>query len=300
MPALDHIETFLEVARQHSFARAAHNLGITGPAASKQVMALEADLGVKLLHRTTRLVTLTDEGALYFDRATLALDELREAAAQLQDMKLTPKGALRITAPASFGHAYLLPALTGFAQKYPDIRMDVSMDDRMVDVVAEGYDMAIRIGVPQDSTLITRHLGDSPLSLVASPAYIKARGTPKTAADLKDHAFIGYANAGGALEWKYKDPAGKTATFKGNCVFRANTAEMMLAAALAGIGIALLPHFSCAADIKAGRLVQILPRYQTVPKRTITALMPPTRYRTAKVKLLVDWLAKACKSLPCP
>lgn len=298
MDTLGRIDIFLEVARQRSFAKAARQLGMTGPAASKQVMALEDELGVKLLHRTTRLVTLTDEGTVYFERARVAVDELKEAAADIQDLRTTPRGPLRVNAPLSFGQTYLLPTLSGFARQYPDIRMDVSLEDRKVDVIAEGFDMVIRIGVLGDSSLVARPLGDCPLYLAAAPEYLRQHGMPRTHAELKNHRFINYALLGGVNEWRYRGPSGKTGSMKMEGAFRANTAEMMLQAALDGIGIALLPGFSCSTYIKAGKLERVLPGYDTHPPLQISAVMPPNRYRSAKVRLLADWIVQACKTIP--
>lgn len=298
MPGTDRIEIFLEVANQQSFAGAAKTLGITGPAASKQVMALEDELGVKLLHRTTRMVSLTDEGAVYYERARHAMEELKEAAEQVGDMKSSPKGLLKINAPISFGQAHLLPVLSGFARKYPDVTMEVSFDDRMVDVVADGYDMVIRIGVLNDSSLAVKQLGPCPILVVASAAYLKEHGTPKTPADLKNHRLITYSHQGSSTEWKYKDRHGKTGSVRVGGAFRANNAAMMLQAALDGIGIAILPAFVCATDIKAGQLVQLLKGYDTWPERHITALMPPSRHRAQKVKLLLEWITQACRAMP--
>lgn len=298
MQTLGRIEIFLEVAKRQSFAQAAKALGITGPAASKQVMALEAELGVKLLRRTTRMVTLTDEGAAYYERARLAVEELKDAAEQLNDMSASPKGVLRIGVPLSFGEAHLLPILSGFAKKYPDLHLDVAMDDRTVDVIADGFDLVIRIGALQDSTLVARPLANCPILPVASPAYLKAHGTPKTPADLKNHRLIVYSNQGGMGEWRYRDPQGKTGIHRSEGVFRSNNASMMLQAALDGVGIAILPYFSFAMQVKAKQLVQVLPGHETYPVRSITALMPPNRYRATKVKLLLDWLVRACKAMP--
>lgn len=298
MPSIDRIEIFLEVASQQSFAKAAKTLGMTGPAASKQVMALEDDLGVKLLHRTTRMVTLTDEGAVYYERARQAMEELKDAAEQLCDMKTSPKGTLKINAPISFGQAHLLPILSGFAKKYPDVVMEVSLDDRMVDVIADGYDMVIRVGVLSDSSLAAKHMAACPILVVASPEYLKTHGTPKTPGELKTHRMITYSYQGGATEWKYKDRHGKIGSVRAEGVFRANNAAMMLQAALDGIGIAILPAFVCATHLKAGQLVQLLKSHETYPERQITALMPPSRHRAQKVKLLLEWISQACKAMP--
>lgn len=298
MSALNRIEIFLEVAKKQSFSAGAKALGMTGPAASKQIMSLEEVLGVKLLHRTTRMVSLTEEGAAYFDRAQHAIDELKEAAEHIQDRKLSPKGLLRINVPYSFGTIHLLPVLSGFAKKYPEVMLDVSFDDRMVDVQADGFDMVIRIGVLEDSSLIARHLSDCPIHIVAAPEYLQRAGFPKTPAELKQHRMISYTYQGKAGEWRYKDRQGKTGSVKVEGVFKANTAEMMLQAALDGIGIAILPVFSVSTHVKAQQLVQLLPDYETYPKREITALMPPNRYRSVKVKLLLDWIMQACKAMP--
>ena len=292
---LNRVEIFLEVARLQSFAKAAQNLGMSGPAASKQVMALEAELGVKLLHRTTRLVTLTDEGSLYYERARLAIEELKEAALQISDMRATLKGTLRVSVPLSFGHMHLLPVLSGFAKKYPDLRMEISLDDRRVDVMADGFDLVIRVGVMEDSGIISRHLANCPMLLVASPEYLKKNGKPASPQELKNHRMITFAYHGAAHEWRYRDKNGKTGSVKTEGCFKANTAEMMLQSALDGNGIALLPNFSIAASLDAKKLVHILPAFETFPERKITALMPPNRYRAAKVKLLLDHLTESCK-----
>lgn len=298
MHSLDRVEIFLEVAKNKSFAAAAKAMGITGPAASKQIAMLEDDLGVKLLHRTTRKVTLTDEGAIFYDRAVLAIEELKDAANQIQDLKAKPKGLLRINAPLSFGHQHLLPALSGFAKKYPDVKMDILLDDRTVDIVQEAYDIVIRIGALTDSSLIVKHLADCPIYVIASPSYVEQYGFPKHPSELKNHKMIQYTHRLNAGEWRYKDKSGKTGSVKGNVAFKANTAEMMLQAALDGIGFAILPAFAVATYIKAKKLVHLLPEFQTHPQRQIVALMQPNRYRSQKVQLFLEWLVSACKTIP--
>ncbi|MBM3617625.1 MAG: LysR family transcriptional regulator [Alphaproteobacteria bacterium] len=298
MQKLSHIPVFLEVAKQQSFAKAAKHLGMAGPAASKQVMALEEELGVKLLNRTTRLVTLTEEGLAFYERARVAMDELKDAAAQIQESKTSPKGILRINAPLSFGQMHLLPVLSGFAKKYPDVRLEVSLDDRMIDVVEAGYDVVIRVGVPQDSTLVSKHLAPCPILVVASQLYLAEHGWPRVPADLKNHRIIAYSYQGGTSEWKYKDAANRIHSFRSEGVLRANTSDMMLQAALDGVGIAMLPQFCVSTHIAAGTLIRLFPDHETYPERQITALMPPNRYRSAKVQLFLDWLTQSCKSMP--
>lgn len=298
MSSTDRIEIFVEVARQQSFAKAAKILGITGPSASKQVQALEDRIGVKLLHRTTRLVTLTDEGASYYERARHAIEELKEAAAQVQEMKTSPRGNLRINVPLSFGHLHLLPTLAGFAAKYPDLSLDITLDDRTVDVIAEGFDLVIRIGVLADSSLIAKPLSHCPIYPVASPAYLERHGTPKNPSDFKHHRLISYSYQGGITEWRYRGADGTIGAMRSEGILRANTAEMMREAALAGLGIAILPSFAVAPYIKSHQLVRLLPEYSTYPERQITALMPPNRHRSRKTQLLLDWITAACKAVP--
>lgn len=298
MQELSRIRVFAEVAKYKSFVQAGRALGMTGPAASKQVMALEEDLGVKLLHRTTRVVTLTDEGAAYYERAQRALEELQDAASEVRDAKSLPKGTLKINAPLSFGHQHLLPALAGFAVKYPDILMDIALEDRMADIITEGYDVVIRISAMKDSSLIMKALAECPIIAVASPKYLKDHGTPQQPKDLKSHRLVGYSLLGTAIEWRYCDKKGKVGSIKADCVLRANTAEMMLQAALDGVGIAFLPHFCASTFVKAGKLHRVLPDHETFPKRQIVALMQPNRHRSTKVKLFLDWLQSACKAIP--
>ncbi|MCE2926319.1 MAG: LysR substrate-binding domain-containing protein [Rickettsiales bacterium] len=298
MHTLSRIRVFVEVAKRKSFVAAGKALGITGPAASKQVMLLEDELGAKLLHRTTRVVTLTDEGAVYYERARVAIEELQDAADALRDVKSIPKGMLKISAPLSFGHQHLLPTFSGFAVKYPEIQMDVVLEDRAVDVVAEGFDIVIRIGVMKDSSLTMKPLAECPIVAVASPLYLKQHATIKAPNDLKVHRMIGYALAGSAVEWRYQHRKGKTGSVKTECVLRANTAEMMLQAALDGVGIAILPGFTVATYLKSGKLVRVLKDYESYPRRQIVALMPPDRHRSLKVKLFIEWLTSACKAIP--
>ena len=297
MAALDRISLFLEMAQQSSFTKAARKLGLSGAAVSKQIQALEDEFGVRLLRRTTRHVSLTEEGAVYFERARLALDELNAAAAELQDLRETPRGELRINAPMSFGHMHLLPVISGFARRFPEICLNIVFEDKRVDVLADGYDVVIRIGVLEDSTLIVRHLGECPILLVASPAYVAEAGELSRPEDLKDHRIISFEVNGGSAEWRYRGPDERTGVFRGTGNFRANTAELMLQAALEGVGIALLPIFSIDSYLKTGQLVEVLPDYRTHPTPGVFALMPPTRYRAAKVRLFSDWLQQSCQAM---
>ncbi|MDX1974073.1 MAG: LysR family transcriptional regulator [Rickettsiales bacterium] len=298
MISLDRIGVFLEVAQKHSFSQAARVLGLSGPAVSKQIAALEDELGVKLFQRTTRQVILTDEGQVFFERALTAMEELREATLHIQEARSTPRGTLRISIPMSFGHMHLLPAISSFAKQYPDVLLDISLEDRMVDVISERFDVVVRIGALQDSGLIVKPLAPCPIYVVASPEYVAQYGMPTTPNALKKHRMIMYARSGSSGEWRCRDKQGKITTIRTEGTMKANTAEMMLQAALDGVGITILPGFMVTTYLKAGKLQRILPTFETYPTRQMVALMPPNRYRSNKVMLFIQWLIQACAAIP--
>lgn len=298
---LDHISrvgVFLEVVKHKSFAGAARSLGMTGPALSKQVQSLEDQLGVRLLHRTTRQVTLTEEGAVYSDRARKALEDLNEAEQQIQELKACPTGILKINAPMSFGKRYLTSPIAAFAKEYPNVKMEMDFDDRRVDVIGEGYDVVVRIGALEDSSLISRKLATCPIILCASADFVKTYGCPESIDALSDLPAIIFNKHGSNTEWKYEDNKGKIDSVNLNQNFAANSAEMILEACLQGIGIALLPIFVASTYLKSGQLVEILPEYKTSPERSIYAIFPQNRHLSTKTRLFVDWLSQSSKSFP--
>lgn len=292
---LDRISFFIKVAQLKNFSAAARELGLSPAAVSKQVQLLEEELGVKLLHRTTRQVALTEAGQGFFVRANTALAELGEAIALVGEQQHLPRGTLRISAPVTFGQMFMLPVLASFAEMYPDITLEVTFDDRMVDALTEGYDVVIRIGPMHDSSMMMKPLGLSPLMLVASPTYLKAHKMPKVPVDLKGHRLLGYVNHGGAFEWAYQGPDGQHGHVRAECVLRTNSGEMLLAAAIKGQGITLLPKFMLGGTLALGELVQVLPEYATIPLRQVVALTQPTRHRTAKVQAFLNHLAQLPK-----
>lgn len=298
MDYISRVALFLEVVRHQSFAAAARHIGVTGPALSKQVQALEDQLGVRLLHRTTRQVTLTEEGAIYSDGARKALEDLREAELQIQERKLHPSGLLKINAPMSFGIKYLSRPIAAFAHHYPDVTLKVDFDDRQVDIISEGYDIVVRIGALQDSSLIVKHLAECPLLLCASPATLEKFGTPTEPEALSSFPAISYNTHGNIDEWRYQDHKGIIGSVQLQRVFSANNAEMMLEACLQGVGITLLPIFMVATYVQTGQLVRLLPAYNTYPERSIYALYPQNRHLSAKVRVFLDWLHQCSKNYP--
>jgi DNA-binding transcriptional LysR family regulator len=293
---MDHISrvgVFLQVVKYESFAGAARALGMTGPAISKQVQSLEDKLGVKLLNRTTRHVSMTEEGAIYFDRARKALEDLEEAEQQIQELKACPTGKLKVNAPTSFGIQFLTKPIASFAQQYPDVELEIDFSDRWVDVSAEGYDVVVRIASLQDSNLIARKLAPCPIVLCAGQTLIDKHGLPDSVAALADYPAVVYNQHAQKEEWRYKDENDQVRGITLNRNFAANTAEMQLEACLQGLGISLLPMFTAHAHIESGALVEICPEYQTYPERGIYAMYPQNRYLSTRTRLFIDWLSDA-------
>ena len=297
---MDHISrvaVFLEVAKYESFAGAARALGLTGPAISKQVQSLEEQLGVKLLNRTTRHVALTEEGAMYFEKARKALDDLSEAEKQLHELKVCPTGKLKVNAPMSFGTQFLTRPIAAFAEHYPEVELEVDFNDRWVDVAAEGFDVVIRIGALQDSTLIARKLASCPIILCAGKKLIEKHGLPESIEQLSDYPGIVYNKHTQKEVWRFKENSSDVIHTQAlNRNFATNTAEMQLQACLKGLGVALLPVFTADAYIRSGELIELFPNYTTYPERGVYAMYPQNRYLSARTRLFIDWLSESSKT----
>jgi DNA-binding transcriptional LysR family regulator len=297
---MDHISRvgiFIEVAKCASFAGAARALGLTSPAISKQVQALEGQLGIKLLNRTTRHVSLTEEGAVYFEKARKALDDLSEAEKQLHENKTCPTGKLKVNAPMSFGTQFLTKPIAQFALKYPDVELEVDFNDRWVDVVAEGFDVVIRIGSLEDSGLIARKLAPCPIVLCAGKTLIEQYGLPTSIPQLADYPGIAYNKHTQKELWRFQKNGSNelgSQTLNRNLV--TNTAEMQLEACLQGLGVALLPQFIIDPYINTGELIALFPNHTTYPQRGIYALYPQNRYLSARTRLFIDWLAQTSRT----
>jgi len=298
MDHLSRIGIFIEVVKQESFAGAARKLGITSSAVSKQIQNLEHDLQTKLLDRTTRSVSVTEEGAIFFERASRALDDLAEAEEQIHELKSCPRGTLKVSLPSGFGIEYLRKSIAAFARQYPEVTLDLSFDDRLVNIAEEGFDVAIRIGALQDSSLIARRLASCPTYMCASPDYLERFGTPQHPDDLVHHNVLAYTRNQTLHEWRYKADNGDIAQVKLQGTFRCDTGEMLREAALKGVGISSLPIFYLANDFESGTLKCILSQYPAWPQRDIYAVFMPSRYRSTRLRLFVDHMTQACKQLP--
>lgn len=297
MDRLDCDRMFVAVAENGSFAAAAGRLGTSTGQASKLVSRLEAELGVQLLTRTTRALSLTEAGRGYLGGIKPLLDDYDALDTVTRHASGAPSGRLRISAPITFGTAQLAPVLIDFAKQYSDIQLDVNFSDRNVNLVDEGFDAAVRVGKPADSSLIARKLCDSRVVVAASPDYLAARGTPKTPADLEGHDCVIDTNFREPYRWQFKQPDGGTETvmMKGRLQF--SNADACLVATLAGFGIARLPSFIAGPCLRDGRLISLLTE-RGYDDYGIYALYPPGRHLALKVRVLVDFLTAAFRGRP--
>jgi len=290
MDRLAAIEAFVRVAETHSFSEAARRLHASQSAISRAVSGLEAELGARLLHRTTRSLTLTEAGRGYFERAARILADLEEANLAVTQLQAAPRGRLRVNAPMSFGFLHLAPALPDFLALYPELSVDLSMSDRFVDLIEEGVDVAVRIGALEDSSLIARKLAPIRRVVCASPAYLKSRGTPLAPDDLKQHDCLCNSNIAVLHEWRFAAADGKLWPVDVNGRLSANNGDALRIAALKGLGLANLPTFIVGADLQAGTLVTVLDEFG-VQDLSMSAVYPPGRHLSPKVRAFVDFLA---------
>ena len=296
MDTLTDVEVFVRVVEHGSFTKAAEALGISTSYASRRVKALEDSLGVRLLERTTRQVRPTDAGRVYRDRVVPLLDGLEEAAREAASLRAEPRGSLRIAAPLAFGLRYLTEPLAAFMATWPELEVEVSYDDRAVDIVADGYDLAIRGGLLADESLIARRLLSFRGVVAASPAYLARQGTPTRVEDLGSHHCIVNAGLRSMPGWAFDQGAGLQAVeIRGR--LRLSSGEAVVRAAEAGQGIAYEPAFLTERALREGRLVRLLPEVGTY-EGGIYALYPHRRHLPAKVRLFIDHLVETWKTPP--
>ncbi|MGB0496780.1 MAG: LysR family transcriptional regulator [Rubricella sp.] len=290
MDRLSEMEAFLAVVDHGGFTEAARKIGLSKSAVSKHVSALEARLGARLLNRTTRRVSPTEIGLAYYDKAIRVIAEAGEADAMVSAMQSAPRGELRISAPVSFGVTHLAPALGAFLQEYPDVSAHMVLDDRFVELVSEGFDIAIRIGELADSTLRARKIASAEGRLVASPAYLDRAGTPGSIDDLNDHTLLHYSNLSTGNFWRLRTPGGQERQVRVGGRLTANNGEALLRAAEAGLGIAQVPTFILRDAIDAGRVVPVL-RDCMVQELGIYAVYPPGRFPQPKLRAFIEFMA---------
>jgi DNA-binding transcriptional LysR family regulator len=292
MERLDYDRMFVAVMETGSFAKAAVRLGTSSGQASKLVSRLEEGLGARLLNRTTRALSPTEVGQAYFERIKLLLDDLDALDEAIKNRSGAAIGKLRITVPMSFGTTQLAPALIDFAQLFPGINLDVSFNDRVVNLVDEGFDAGVRIGNPSDSSLIARKLCSARVVIASSPAYIAEHGKPATPHDLSGHDCILDTNFRDPFVWRFRDPSSREQlAINVSGRLRFSSADVCLAAAEKGLGIARVPSFIAGPLFQAGRLMPLLQKFQDSPY-SIHVIYPPGRYLALKVRVFVDFLSE--------
>lgn len=282
---------FVQVVESGSFARAAERMDMSTSACSRHVSELETHLGSRLLNRTTRKLSLTESGQAFHERAVQLLSDLEEAEQLAAQSASVPRGTLRLTCSLNFGVRHLAPAMADFLARHAQLRFDVSVSDRIVDLVEDGYDLAVRIGQVGSTNLVARKLGEMRVVICASPDYLARHGTPQTPADLVSHNCFTYANVAQPGLWRFLDAEGREQTVNVAGNVHANNGDMLCALAVGGAGIVNEPDFIVGPDVRAGRLVRLLPGWQGL-RADIWAVYPSRRHLSAKVRVFVDFLAQ--------
>ncbi len=283
---------FAKVVDLGSFGKAASHLGMTRSAVSKHVGRLESGLGVKLLHRTTRAMSLTDAGQAVYEQCARLAAAAEAAEAAASRLAVAPRGVLSISATMAYGHAVVLPRLAGFLGRYPELTVEIDLLDRNVDLADEGYDLVLRLTDHPADGLAARKLASIRHVLCAAPDYLERFGQPKTPSDLLSHNCICQRQPGQTMAWRFRGPDGAASVkVAGNVIVSNSLAARTLV--LGGLGCGLLPDFMVDAEIAAGRLVRLLPDYQPVgPFGSVHALYLPSRQGSPKVRAFIDWMVE--------
>ncbi len=298
MDRFQEMSVFAAVVDAGSFVGAAAALDMSKPAVSRHVAELEARLGVRLLHRTTRRLSLTEEGEVFYARCKELLGDLEEAEAEITSRTGKAAGLLKVNAPVSFGLLHLAPLWAGFMARHPDVMLEVTLSDRMVDLVEEGFDVAVRIARLPSSSLVGRKLSSTRTVLCATPQYLKAHGTPQHPSELARHTLIAYSLLSTGDIWSFEGPEG-TVSVKVDPRMRTNSGDTCRAAALGHQGIIVQPTFLIGDDLRSGALVELMPQYRAI-EFGIYALYPTRKHVLPKVRLLVDYLVTALKKQSWP
>ena len=297
MERLDAMAVFARVVEAEGFSRAARELGLSKSAVSKQVSRLEDALGVRLLYRTTRRLSLTEAGATFFEGCQRVVAAAEAAERAVTHLAAVPSGRLRVNAPMSFGVYHVGPALPEFMARYPELSVEMTLNDRVVDLVEEGFDLGLRIVKLEDSSLIARRLAPNRRVLCAAPAYLEAHGRPAALEDLKDHECLLYSNQVSGNVWRLYGPGGERLLRVAGRL-RVNNGDALLAAAIGGLGTAFLPTFICGEALRAGQLVHVLPEWSEPTDTAIYAVYPAARHLSPKVGVFVDFLAERFGGTP--
>lgn len=288
MDKFQEMRTFVAVVDTGSFVGAADSLEMSKPAVSRYVGELESRLGVRLLHRTTRKLSLTEEGEVFYARCQELLTGLSEAEAEITSRSGEASGVIKINAPVTFGIQHLASLWSEFAARHPAVSLDVTLADRVIDLVEEGYDLAVRIARLPSSSLISRKLSSTRMVLCASPAYLREFGNPVHPAELTKHKILAYSYWSTRDEWEFDGPEGRV-TVKIRPCLRSNNGDTCRAGALHNQGMILQPTFLIGDDLRAGALVEVMPQYCAI-ELGIYAMYPTRKHVSPKVRLIIDFL----------
>ena len=297
MNRFENMATFIRVVEAGSISAAADRLGVAKSAVSRRLKELEGHLGVELFHRTTRKMNLTDTGRAFYHQSVRILEDVIEAEHATSQAHGTLKGSLKIALPSTFGLMHMGPAINEFLQAHPQIEFDLDFNDREVDLMQEGFDLAIRIANLADSSLIARRLAPIQFVMCASPVYLEQRGVPQSPDELIEHQCLVYSLLRDVEYWYLTDSNGREIRTKIHPYLKASTGEFLKDAAVEGLGIILLPSFIAYKEIERGALVQILKEYK-LPRMDAYAIYPQTRHLSQRVRAFVDFLVKRFKGTP--
>ncbi|HVR92828.1 MAG TPA: LysR family transcriptional regulator [Casimicrobiaceae bacterium] len=290
MDRLQAITAFARVVESGSFARAAERLDVSVSSISRQVSELEAHLDARLLNRTTRRLSLTESGRAFYERCVQLLADLEEAEESASAGTARPRGTLRLTCGTTFGARHLAPAIAEFVARHPQVRFDVELSDRAVDLVDEGFDAAVRIGKIGSEQLVGRKIGVTHLVCCASPAYLERHGVPQKPEDLATHACLTYEYSPQKNVWPFRDSSGGDRSVRVDGPLHANSGRFLVALAVAGVAITIEPDFIVGPDVRAGRLVPLLQAFEAAPANIYVAY-PSRRHLSGKVRAFADFLA---------
>jgi DNA-binding transcriptional LysR family regulator len=293
MDRLGDLEIFARVAATGSMSQAARDLGLSAPVISKRIKRLEERLGSRLLQRTTRQIVLTEAGRGFNERVLAILGSVDEAEAWVSQRSASVRGPLRVSAPTTFGRLHVAPHLVRFLETYPEVAVDLHLSDAFVDIVGEGFDVALRIADLQDTSLVARKLAPNHRVLCASSAYLDKHGTPTSVADLARHKLLVH----NADHWRLEGPDG-TVHVPVASVVSTNSSEVIREAVLAGLGIALRSTWDIGPELKAGKLSIVLPRYRASQRVAIFAVYPSRRHLAQRTRVFIDFLAELYGPVP--
>ncbi|MDE2441092.1 MAG: LysR family transcriptional regulator [Betaproteobacteria bacterium] len=290
MDRLDAMQLFVRVAELGSFAAAAQQVGVARSVVTRQIAGLEAHLGIKLMARSTRRLTLTSAGTAYLEKCRVILNLVEAAEIGVAEERQTPRGSIRISLPLSYGLKRLAPLLLDFTRRYPEVVLDMDYSDRRINLIEEGIDLAIRVTRRLDAGDVARRIGASRMLLLAAPDYLSRHGMPRHPSELVHHVCLGYTNAGSAMAWQFIID-GQLESFHVRSRLNANNGEVLTEAAAQGLGITCQPDFIAETFLASGRVVEIMADFP-VPELGIYAMLPSNRHVPHRVRVLMDNLAE--------